>query len=270
MKFIKTLKKPGRRRTGDSGSGPLTGRVIPFSEGVTVRLENQLGEGGFATIYRAIDTSNNCVYAVKAFVTNGDPDRERDLRTEVSIMRALHGHPMILTLHEACQKGNEVFLLLDICDGNLAHYIMYRYDSDANGGAFSDVEVLDIFTSVAKAVCAVHELYPPKVHRDVKAENILYRSSSQSWVLCDFGSCVDVQGILSTPVEIAREEERIQKQTTPAYRAPELWDLYSREPLDLGVDAWSLGVLLYFLSFGKFPFDSESKLQILNGRYVEE
>jgi AP2-associated kinase len=72
--------------------------------------------------------------------------------------------------------------------------------------------------------------------------------------------------VISKPGEIAREEEWVRKHTTPAYRAPELWDLYAREPLGRAVDMWSLGCLLYLLAYGKYPFDPDAKLQILNGR----
>ncbi|GIL75902.1 hypothetical protein Vretimale_5593 [Volvox reticuliferus] len=63
------------------------------------------------------------------------------------------------------------------------------------------------------------------------------------------------------------EEENIRRTTTPAYRAPEMWDLYARQRIDTAVDIWALGVLLYVLAFGKLPFQGDSKLSILYGKY---
>lgn len=62
-------------------------------------------------------------------------------------------------------------------------------------------------------------------------------------------------------------EDDIRKHTTPAYRAPEQWDLYARQFIGTPVDVWALGCLLYFLCSGKLPFDGDAKLQILTGRY---
>lgn len=267
MNIIKKIKASSSRRRLDEVSGPLTGRIIIFSNDLSVRLEARLGEGGFATIYRGIDATSGQAYAVKAFVMDDDPEKERDLHTEAAIMGALRGHPHVLGLRSSWAGKREAFLLVDLCQGNLANYIIERYETDGKGG-FDDEEVLEIFVSVGEAVASVHELQPPMVHRDVKAENVLYRPATNSWVLCDFGSASPVIKNLNTAGEIGREEERVRKQTTPAYRPPELWDLYAREPLGLAIDAWSLGVLLYLLSYGKFPFDPDSKLQILNGRYV--
>ncbi|KAK4797300.1 hypothetical protein SAY86_029626 [Trapa natans] len=63
------------------------------------------------------------------------------------------------------------------------------------------------------------------------------------------------------------EEDNIRKHTTPAYRAPEMWDLYRRELINEKVDIWALGCLLFRICYLKSAFDGDSKLQILNGNY---
>lgn len=47
-------------------------------------------------------------------------------------------------------------------------------------------------------------------------------TEGNTWVLCDFGSATTRAQVYATEQERAVEEERIRKQTTPAYRAPEV------------------------------------------------
>ena len=79
MNLLKNLAGGAKKR---EASGPLTGRTLdlrPF----TVRVEALIGEGGFATIYRAVDTASHEVYAVKHFRLSGDPEAERDVQVGV-------------------------------------------------------------------------------------------------------------------------------------------------------------------------------------------
>ena len=55
-------------------------------------------------------------------------------------------------------------------------------------------------------------------------------------------------------------EEDSQRATTPAYRAPEICDLYSNYPIDKRQDMWALGCLLVLLTTGKHPFEMGEKL----------
>ena len=57
------------------------------------------------------------------------------------------------------------------------------------------------------------------------------------------------------------------KHTTPMYRAPEMLDTWSNHSIHTGADIWALGCLLYFLCFGRHPFEDSAKLAILNGNY---
>jgi serine/threonine protein kinase len=84
--------------------------------------------------------------------------------------------------------------------------------------------VLTIFASASRAIGYLHSQQPPLVHRDIKPENMLLASDGL-WKLCDFGSVVvDTGEPLATPRERAAAESDVARNTTPAYRAPEMWD----------------------------------------------
>ncbi|KAK7283847.1 hypothetical protein RIF29_13595 [Crotalaria pallida] len=101
---------------------------------------------------------------------------------------------------------------------------------------------------------------------DLKAENLLLGSDGL-WKLCDFGSTSTNHKRFEKLEEMGIEEDNIRKHTTPAYRAPEIWDLFLREVINEKVDIWALGCLLFRICYFKSAFDGESKLQVLNGNY---
>ncbi|KAK9134666.1 hypothetical protein Syun_013996 [Stephania yunnanensis] len=86
-------------------------------------------------------------------------------------------------------------------------------------------------------------------NQDLKANNLLLGADG-SWRLCDFNSISTNHKHFERPEEMGIEEDNIRKYTTPTYRAPE-----------------ALGSLLYRISYFKYAFNGESKLQILNGNY---
>jgi cyclin G-associated kinase len=96
-------------------------------------------------------------------------------------------------------------------------------------------------------------------------------SSNNEIKLCDFGSAtVTVYAPDNSWSANKRSliEDEIAKQTTPMYRAPEMLDLYSNEPIDVRADIWAMGCVLYLLCFNRHPFEDGAKLRIINGKYV--
>ena len=76
-----------------------------------------------------------------------------------------------------------------------------------------------------------------------------------------------MQGIITDKDELAAQEDAITRFTTPHFRAPEMVDLYSGLPLDVRVDVWALGCMLYGLAYHKHPFQETGPLAILAARY---
>ncbi|PRW33784.1 putative serine threonine- kinase [Chlorella sorokiniana] len=246
-------------------AGPFSGKQLSVGSRV-VKVDRLLGEGGFATIYRCTDVESGETFALKHFILTGYPEAERDAATEVGVMERLAGCPDVVRLHEAAFGGpsggppTAAFVLMDYCPETLVGWAQSR------AWQLDDAQLLAVALPVARAVAAMHSLQPPLAHRDLKAENVLLGAHG-GWVLCDFGSASGRHGVLESARDIALEEEVVRKYTTPAYRAPELYDLYAREYIGPPVDVWALGVLLYLLAWGRLPFEGEAKLQVLNGRY---
>ena len=96
---------------------------------------------------------------------------------------------------------------------------------------------------------------PVCTNRDLKLENVLFGGTDGNTVkLCDFGSAVFGNVLIRNQTEKSNEEEIINKETTPAYRAPEMVDLYMRPVLTFKTDMWALGCILYTMCYCCHPF----------------
>lgn len=242
----------------------LEGRNIDIGS-LKVQVRNAIAEGGFSCVYLARDMLHGSKqYALKHIIVNDEESLDLVLK-EISVMKSLKGHPNIVTLHAHTildmGRTKEALLVMEYCEQSLVSVLENR-----GAGFFEEKQVLLIFRDVCNAVFAMHCQSPPIAHRDLKAENLLLGADGL-WKLCDFGSTSTNHKRFEKPEEMGIEEDNIRKHTTPAYRAPEMWDLYRRELINEKVDIWALGCLLFRICYLKSAFDGESKLQVLNGNY---
>ncbi|CAJ1958381.1 unnamed protein product [Sphenostylis stenocarpa] len=242
----------------------LEGRTVDVGN-LKINIVKAIADGGFSCVYLARDVVHmSKQYALKHIICN-DEESLGLVKKEISVMKMLLGHPNVVTLHAHAifdmGRTKEAFLVMEFCERSLANVLESR-----GAGHFDEKQVLLIFRDVCNAVFAMHCLSPPIAHRDLKAENLLL-SSDGSWKLCDFGSTSTNHKRFEKPEEMGIEEDNIRKYTTPAYRAPEMWDLFLREVINEKVDIWALGCLLFRICYFKSAFDGESKLQVLNGNY---
>ncbi|KAJ6947926.1 AP2-associated protein kinase 1 [Populus alba x Populus x berolinensis] len=242
----------------------LEGRNVDVGN-LKIHVRNAIAEGGFSCVYLARDAVHaSKQYALKHMIYN-DEELSDLVMKEINVMKALKGHPNVVTLyaHTILDMGRtkEALLVMEFCEKSLVNVL------ESRGGAyFEEKQVLSIFRDVCNAVFAMHSQSLPIAHRDLKAENLLLGPDGL-WKLCDFGSTSTNHKRFEKPEEMGIEEDNIRKHTTPAYRAPEMWDLLRRDLINEKVDIWALGCLLYRICYFKSAFDGESKLQILNGNY---
>jgi tRNA A-37 threonylcarbamoyl transferase component Bud32/Tfp pilus assembly protein PilF len=205
------------------------------------RVEQIVGRGGMATVYRAVDLRHDRVVAIKVM----NPDfaetvgRDRFLR-EIRVTASLT-HPHILALHDSGEAGGLLFYVMPFVDG-----LSLRQRLGAQQPLPLD-EVRKITREVADAVsyASSHGV----VHRDIKPENILlagYGESRGSWntIVADFGIAVPTltRGDQLTGTGIA--------VGSPQYMSPE--QAYG-ERVDHRTDIWSLGAVIYEMIEGTPP-----------------
>jgi serine/threonine protein kinase len=232
-------------------------------EGQFYKVTRKLGEGGFAFVY-LVEDSQFRRYALKKMLCP-DADKTAVAEKEIKVSKMLQQdgrHPNIVYLtasaKRSTERGSEILMLMEYCPGALSSLI--------EEGDLADDAILPIFRQICEGVCAMHRCNPPLAHRDIKAENVL-RGADGVWKVCDFGSATTRSKAYTTKREIADEEERIQKYSTPQYKAPEMCDLYAGKVISEKVDVWALGVLLFLLTFRKHAFPDGNNIAIMGGNY---
>ncbi|XP_065094514.1 uncharacterized protein LOC135715500 [Ochlerotatus camptorhynchus] len=129
---------------------------------------------------------------------------------------------------------------------------------------FSEYEVLKVFCDVCESLAQLHCSQAPVIYRDLKVENVVQNDMGR-FILSESSTATTR---FLNPVAHGKKavEEEIQKNTTQAYRAPEMIDLNSGHSITTKGDIWALGCLLYRLCFGTLPFGESSKA-ILHCQY---
>lgn len=155
------------------------------------------------------------------------------LKRELDIMSCLD-HPNIVKLYESYEDEKYVHLIMDYCSGgDVSERII-------DNGVYSEAEASNL---MEKLLCAVEYLHSNKIsHRDLKSDNFLYEDSSKNSEIkiADFGMSMKYGNNL-----------RMKSLAgTPYYLAPEiLKGSYTKS-----CDIWSLGVFLYYIISGSYPF----------------
>ena len=206
------------------------------------KVLKQLGRGGMATVYLALQESVDREVALKIMspALMVDPNfGERFLR-EARIAAKLH-HRHVVGVHDVGKHGDIHYIAMEFVAGGSAHH--------EDGKPDDPTYVLRVVREIATALGYAHS--KGFVHRDVKPDNILMRDDGSS-ALTDFG--------------IARANDSATRMTrtgavigTPHYMSPEQ---ARGRPLDGRADLYSLGCVLYEMLMGRVPYQADDPLAV--------
>ena len=200
----------------------------------------QVGEGGMGIVYQAQDTVLGLIVALKIIkpeLLKMEIHRKRFLQ-EARSAAALN-HPVISSIYELFEYGNQVVLVMEWLEGKTLQQLVVEK------GALEWRQLIQWLIEACGGLEVAHQ--NTIVHRDIKSSNLMITSDNHLKIL-DFG--------------LAKHWEASAQLTmkgsvlgTPGYMSPEQ---ASGDALDHRSDPFSLGVVFFEGLTGKLPFQRES------------
>jgi len=207
------------------------------------KVKKELGAGGMAKVYLAVDTKLDRPVAVKvlspAFAENSRITKRfiKEAKTAAQLQ-----HSNIVSIFDVGKQGTMNYFAMEYLQENLK-------DRIKQAGGIKPREALAIIRDVARALAYAHN--KGFVHRDIKPDNIMFRKDG-AVVLVDFGI-----------VKAVNEKTKLTRTGisvgTPQYMSPE--QIKARK-VDGRSDIYSLGIVLFELLTGKLPYQADDLVRL--------
>ena len=217
------------------------------------QILQKLGEGFSSNVY--ICKFQNKEYAVKILKNN--PNSKSFYEKEISILKKMNNNYITNLITYGNSKfefdknsiSNNYYIVLDLGKkGELFNYILYPKKG------FSESQTRYIFNQILKGVKSIHD--NGIVHLDLKIENIIL-DEFYNLKISDFGLSIDNND--KQLINIFQGSEK--------YKAPEI---ILKKPFNgIYADIFSLGVILFVILTGNYPFKSARKYDICYSNIIK-
>ena len=242
-----------------------------------------IGEGAFSSVFVAHCERTGERFALKEIVCQSS-EQLKSARSEVKIHRSVGHHSGLLPLIDSSEApfgsrgGVNVQLIMPLYTKGTLFDLVHRHSRlgiDGNGYSASSSSSSSTSTStssssqssqskscwgmsersslrVFRSICsAVHKLHISGfAHRDLKPHNILLSDHGDPCVM-DFGSACKIPIRVNSRKQAVMIQDEAAQLCSMPYRAPELFDVSSKTTIDEKVDVWSLGCLLFAITYGR-------------------
>ena len=207
------------------------------------KIVKNIGEGGMANVYLAIDTILEREVAVK--VLRGDLSQDekfvRRFQREALAASSL-SHQNIVEVYDVGEDNGDYYIVMEYIKGShLKNLVKKR-------GKLSVSEVVDIAMQITSGLSVAHDSY--LIHRDIKPQNILILDNGLIKIT-DFGIAVAMNATQLTQTNSVMGSVH--------YLPPEQ---AMGKASSLQSDIYSIGILIYELLAGKLPFTGDNAVEI--------
>jgi len=216
---------------------PYLGVVL----GGTYRIEGIIGVGGMATVYRARNTLQDRVVAVKLFrrELSGDPKLRERFRREATSTRRLP-HPNIIEILDWGDTEESLpYLVMEYLEGRTLEALLKQ-----SSGPLSVERTVDLGAQLAAGLARAHDFQV--IHRDLKPDNLF---------VCPRGDDKELLKILDFGIARSMQDARLTGTGeifgTPQYMAPERITSIDAGP---AADLYAVGCILFRCVTGRLPF----------------
>lgn len=195
-------------------------------------IQEHLGDGSTATVYKALDTKLGRQVALKVLLPHVRETTRKRFFQEATAAAQLN-HPGVMAIYDIGEDGDYHFLVVEYVEGvSLSYYV-----------PSPTATVVNLGKQIAQAMGYAHARQI--IHRDIKPANIKVTPDGVVKIM-DLG--------LALPREATRVTADGMVIGTPAYLSPEQAQGLN---LDNRTDIYSLGVVLYEMATGHLPFDAD-------------
>lgn len=199
-------------------------------------IGKQIGQGAYAVVRIGLHKPTNRKVALKIYKKYKlmDPNRRKSVKREIKIMEKMK-HPSIIRLYEVIDTSKYVILVMEYVGGGS----LYGYLKSKPQRRLEEQDAKRIFKQILEGLKYCHSRCI--THRDIKLENLLLDDNNNIKII-DFGFSTCIPNDKKIKIFCG----------TPSYMAPEI--VLKLEYAGPPADIWALGVLLFTLLSGQFPY----------------